>query len=431
MRDLDPAVERVILRCLEQDPARRPPSALAVAAALPGGDPLAAALAAGETPSPEMVAAAGRTDAVPLAQGLVTFVAILAGLIALVTWKGRDSFIPAIPFDKPPAVLEDRARSIIDRFGYRDAPSDMTGAFMWSLDYLQWVRANRKGADRWQVLETGRTPAAGYWYRTSPRPLVPIEARARPTGNDPPLVVTGMMLVVVDTTGRLLEFHRIPEQREASPPDTAAAPSVPDWQVVFDLTGWPRDRFTPATPQWTPRGVADARAAWTGTLAELGDTPLRLEAAAFRGRVTYVQTVGPWARPTRQETPPIDRVQRAFGLITSALTLLMLVGAAAMARRNLILGRGDRAGATRVAFFIFGTLMASWVVGAHHTSDFGREQERFLQQCADAMLPAALFWLTYLAIEPWIRRHWPSSLVSWTRLLSRGVYGIPSSGGMC
>ena len=35
------------------------PSALAVSAALPGGDPLAAALAAGETPSPEMVAAAG------------------------------------------------------------------------------------------------------------------------------------------------------------------------------------------------------------------------------------------------------------------------------------------------------------------------------------------------------------------------------------
>ena len=50
------------MRCLHPDPRQRPASALAVAAALPGGDPLAAALAAGETPSPELVAAAGETD---------------------------------------------------------------------------------------------------------------------------------------------------------------------------------------------------------------------------------------------------------------------------------------------------------------------------------------------------------------------------------
>src|SRR6185295_11625156 len=70
VRDLDPSIERAIQRCLEGEPAKRPASALAVSAALPGGDQLAAALAAGETPSPEMVAAAGEQSALRPAIGL-------------------------------------------------------------------------------------------------------------------------------------------------------------------------------------------------------------------------------------------------------------------------------------------------------------------------------------------------------------------------
>src|SRR5438067_1097594 len=78
--DLDPTVERAILRCLEREPARRPSSALAVSAALPGGDQLAAALAAGETPSPEMVAAAGEQSALQPAVGVALVVFTLAML---------------------------------------------------------------------------------------------------------------------------------------------------------------------------------------------------------------------------------------------------------------------------------------------------------------------------------------------------------------
>jgi len=66
VRDMDPAAERVILRCLEPDPRDRPMSALSVLAALPGGDPLAALLEAGETPSPELVAASGREGGLDL-----------------------------------------------------------------------------------------------------------------------------------------------------------------------------------------------------------------------------------------------------------------------------------------------------------------------------------------------------------------------------
>src|SRR2546426_109111 len=76
---LDPAVERVILRCLEKDPKARPRSVAAVAAALPGDDPLAAAIAAGETPSPEMVAAAGSDEGMEPAAALAWLGAALVG----------------------------------------------------------------------------------------------------------------------------------------------------------------------------------------------------------------------------------------------------------------------------------------------------------------------------------------------------------------
>src|SRR5947209_5539004 len=82
VRDLDPLIERVILRCLESDPDKRPASALQVAAALPGGDPLAAALAAGETPSPEMVAAAGATEGIKPQVWLGLIATVLLGLVA-------------------------------------------------------------------------------------------------------------------------------------------------------------------------------------------------------------------------------------------------------------------------------------------------------------------------------------------------------------
>src|SRR6202035_2878876 len=87
VRDLDPAVERVVLRCLDPEPSRRPSSALAVAAGLPGGDPLQAALAAGETPSPEMVAAAGENEGTRPSVAIACLLGVIA-LLSVCTYLG-------------------------------------------------------------------------------------------------------------------------------------------------------------------------------------------------------------------------------------------------------------------------------------------------------------------------------------------------------
>src|SRR5579864_585283 len=115
VKDLDPAIERTVLRCLDPDPRNRPSSALAVALALPGGDPLAAALAAGETPSPQVVAAAGSTAALSWKIAVPTLAAALLGLAVFAFLAATSSMIEKVQPTKPPEVLADKARELIQR----------------------------------------------------------------------------------------------------------------------------------------------------------------------------------------------------------------------------------------------------------------------------------------------------------------------------
>src|SRR5436190_6185472 len=118
VRDLDPAIERVILRCLERDPDRRPASALTVAASLPGADPLAAALAAGETPSPELLLAAGESEAMPVRRALALAVASVALVIGALGPMTRASVANVASMPLARDVLADRAEQLLGKLGY-------------------------------------------------------------------------------------------------------------------------------------------------------------------------------------------------------------------------------------------------------------------------------------------------------------------------
>jgi predicted Ser/Thr protein kinase len=122
--DVDPAVEKVVLRCLQPDPVQRPASALAVAAALPGGDPLAAALAAGETPSPELGAASGETEGFRLMYALPCLILVLVGLVAYPFFVQQNAMLPMTPADFPPSVLAQKVREATEQLGYAGKPTD-------------------------------------------------------------------------------------------------------------------------------------------------------------------------------------------------------------------------------------------------------------------------------------------------------------------
>src|SRR5437867_5309444 len=118
VKDLDPVVEEVIDRCIQKDPSLRPASALQVAAALPGGDPIAAALAAGETPSPEMVAAAPKQGILRPAVAGALLTSFLV-MLALCCWLSKYTAVYRMTgLDQSPEVLRAHARDVIRKLGY-------------------------------------------------------------------------------------------------------------------------------------------------------------------------------------------------------------------------------------------------------------------------------------------------------------------------
>jgi hypothetical protein len=417
---LDPLIERAIMRCLQADPSKRPASAIAVAASLPGGDPLAAALAAGETPSPEMVAAAGSENAsLGVIAGGAWLAAVAVMLIVIAGWGARFELLSRVPLDLSPDVLQDRARSFERTLGVGVDALDRAHGLGVSREALAWVGREASTTGGYEGLRTGEPAGLLYWYRSSPRLLYASNNIGYPGFGDPPLVLSGMVNMILGSDGRLQEFHLVPPQVE-SLDEPVTAPI--DWQVFFDAAGLDRTRFTEAAPDWTPRSYADERVAWTGSFASMPDVPIRVDAASHRGRPVYFQLTGPWVRPSRMQAAAVNRSAQISSTVVNVVIVPALIGGAALlARRNVRRGRGDRRGASRVAAFVFGVQMLAWLFRAHHLPDPGLSLSQFFGATAQALFQAGLFWIFYLAVEPQVRRVWPHILITWSRLVGGSV----------
>src|SRR6202162_4694773 len=76
-------------------------------------------------------------------------------------------------------------------------------------------------------------------------------------------------------------------------------------------------------------------------------------------------------------------------------------------------------GANRAAAFIFAVEWLGLLLSAHHVE--AADEVRVLVSAAvNALAQAAVIWALYLALEPYVRRRWPQSMISWSRVLSGG-----------
>ncbi|HET7499312.1 MAG TPA: hypothetical protein VFM00_13525, partial [Candidatus Eisenbacteria bacterium] len=391
---VDPVVERVILRCLERDPSRRPQSAYAVFGALPGGDPLAAAVAAGETPSPELVANAGVEGSVrPLYAGLLVLIAVagLLGVSAIQTPMFRG-------IGKPPDLLSVRADEIVTRLTGEAPPK-------YTLDGMRYPPKP----------DTAR--AVQFWKRWSPMPYVPSDLHVPRAGlQDPPQAYPGSATSLLDLQGRLIALDALrPDSLAAAPPRTA------DWGgAVLDAAGRDPDHVVGVTPPSTFFARADSVRAWR--LSDSTAPETTLVAAALRGRVVRVETYAQGQPLGRLAVAAHDRAPTAQVWVQVLLfAVVPLIGSIILARHNLRSRRGDLRGAmamgiSTVVLYLLAHLFSgnlgeigllSVLIGGTGGMPLGH-----------ALVHGVTMTLAYLAIEPYVRRLWPSVLVSWARLVA-------------
>jgi serine/threonine-protein kinase len=259
--DIDPGVERAILRCIERDPARRIQSAYAVYGALPGGDPLAAALAAGETPSPELVASTGGEGTVRPVIAALGVAAVLAGLVA-VSFLQRPLYEG---FGLPAPVLTARAEENLVQATGRPAPRFSIRGYRYA-----------------------PTPASGkqFWRRWSPIPFQSTDIHSQPSIGDPPQVYPGSATAVLDPEGRLLGLSIIPMLSDSA--GTASTETSVDWTGLLRTAGRDPARAIPISPPADFRARADTLVAWKVSNTPGADT--LIVAASFHRRAVEMET---------------------------------------------------------------------------------------------------------------------------------------------
>jgi serine/threonine-protein kinase len=425
---IDPATERVILRCLQSDPVLRPSSALAVAAALPGGDPLAAALAAGETPSPEMVANAPAEGSLsPLAAWSCLIASLILATAAIFSMD-QLQMLRLLPLQKTPDVLADRARGAIEHLGYKPLPYERRG-FAQNDPYIDHIEKTDASAQRWERLRNGQPAALRFWLRESPVDIVPGNpANAAPSYDDPPFTTPGTVGVWLDTKGRLVQLDAVPPERQ---PETATATdhAATNWAGLFEAAGMAIDDFRPVPAEWSPRAFADERRAWEGVYPDAKDIPIRIEAAAFAGRPVSFRIIDPWLPLGDDSEVSANVTQSAMSRIGPLLPVLTLIGGTLLAIRNIRLGRSDRRGAFRSGLYLFAVRMLVWALTPNSLTAV-LAADVFFAHFSFSLYRFVVVWISYVAIEPYLRRLWPRTLISWARALE-GRWRDPLVGRDC
>lgn len=345
---------------------------------------------------------------------------VLIGLVFAAQLNVKATLLGHVRPQKPPEVLIERAREILRKAGYTDPPADFAFGFEPDGSYVEYIREHDQSRTRWDRLEGN---AINFWYRQSPQPIEPatfpglgISAFAGIYPNDPPAEMSGMATVWLNPQGRLLGLIAVPPQVDSS----ADTPVTLPWDMLMTEAGVDPATCMRVPPVWLPPTFSDSRSAWEGSSPHWPGLPLRIEAAAYKGKPVYFKVIGPWTQANRMVAGSTSSGEHSQAILLVAILVALFIGGAFFARRNLRLGRGDRRGASRLAVFIITTMSIGWILGESHVATMG-ELGLVVMFVSWALFVAVFVWILYIALEPFVRRRWPATIVSWSRLLAGEV----------
>jgi serine/threonine-protein kinase len=253
-------------------------------------------------------------------------------------------------------------------------------------------------------------------YRSSPRPLIARNLFHIVTEDDPPFDVPDMAAVVLDSNGGLVRFSWLDD-----PQVRAGASRQPaDWRALFAQAGLDEAAYDPVSPDLTPPVPHDRVLVWQRRAGGFG--PSRVVAATIDGSPVFFDATG---AINRRSAVPRNVLASGRPAITEAalwaFILFAFAAAAALARRTLRSGEGDRASAAKLSVFVAGGGILYAMLRAHHVPSIIDEVTFALGIAGWVLVWTAFCWLIYIAVDPPIRRLWPPMLFSLSRLLAGRV----------
>src|SRR5262249_24814706 len=156
-----------------------------------------------------------------------------------------------IPLEMSPDVLSQKAKEVVSQLGYNPKAVDSAMDFSFDFELQRWLDQNDKPYPQWHKILAEGPPILRFNFRQSPRYMIPatLEGQFTPgivTLNDPPPLTSGMISLMLDTSGKLLFSQAIPPQVDETP--ASARPM--DWGPLFTAAGLDQSQFQTATPQW-------------------------------------------------------------------------------------------------------------------------------------------------------------------------------------